>query len=228
MYINIDNVDEAYSKLKSMIVDRKEQVGSFISFLENRTTWLTSPASTKFHLCCHKGLLIHSVGVACNLLEIKEAIMPQLDDESAVICALFHDTGKLGMPDKPLYLKGSTGYYYNPDTVSMGLGLRSLYLVSKYIDLTDDEAQAIAYHDGQYIDENHIVAHRERPLTVLLHFADYWTAHIYEDDKMRKDFVKQNFNSIIRSAGSEHPAQVTPEAMSLHSNASAPKYFRKI
>jgi hypothetical protein len=116
-------------------------------------------------------------------------MMPQLDDESAIICSLFHDVGKLGVAGKPLYIKGVNGYYYNPKVVSMGLGVRSLYLVSKYIELSDDEAQAIAYHDGQYIDDNHIIAHRERPLTLLLHFADYWTAHIYEDDVLRKEYL---------------------------------------
>ena len=71
----------------------------------------------------------------------------------------------------------------NPDVVAMGLAVRSLYLVSQYIQLSDTEAQAIAYHDGQYIDDNKIVAHKEEPLTLLLHWADYWTAHIYEEGR---------------------------------------------
>jgi len=56
-----------------------------------------------------------------------------------------------------------------------------LYLVSKYIPLSDSEAQAILYHDGQYIEDNRGVAQREEPLTLLIHWADYWTAHIFED-----------------------------------------------
>lgn len=34
---------------------------------------------------------------------------------------------------------------------TMSLSLRSLYLVSQYISLSDAEAQAIAYHDGMYV-----------------------------------------------------------------------------
>jgi hypothetical protein len=74
-------------------------------------------------------------------------------------------------------------YKINPDVVAMGLAVRSLYLVTKYISLTDTEAQAITYHDGQYIDDSKIIAHKEEPLTLLVHWADYWTAHIYEEGR---------------------------------------------
>ena len=67
-------------------------------------------------------------------------------------------------------------YKINPDVVAMGLAVQSLYLVTQYIPLS--EAQAIAYHDGQYIEDNKIMAHKEEPLTLLGHWADYHTAHI--------------------------------------------------
>jgi hypothetical protein len=72
----------------------------------------------------------------------------------------------------------------------LGLAIRSLYLVSQYINLTDDEAQAITYHDGQYISENRVIAHKERPLTLLLNYADYWTAHMYEDKNRRRELIE--------------------------------------
>ena len=62
----------------------------------------------------------------------------------------------------------------------MGLAVRSLFLVSQYIPLTEEEAQAIAYHDGQYIEENKVIAHREEPLTLLLSYADNWVGCISE------------------------------------------------
>jgi len=200
-YINQENVDQMYENLKRMVVRRKHEFNAFIEFLENETTWLISPASTKYHLAVEKGLLIHSVGVAYNLMEIKKVMLPQIDDEVCIIIGLFHDVGKLGLPNKPLYLKNENGYHYNPDSVSMGLAVRSLYLISKFLKLTDDEAQAIAYHDGQYIDENKIVAHRESPLTLLAHYADYWTAHIYENDSMRKKVTEEDSWSVLQNRG---------------------------
>jgi hypothetical protein len=56
------------------------------------------------------------------------------------------------MPGKPFYLpeikdgKPTGAYTINPEIVAMGLSLRSMYLVSQYIPLSDEEAQAIAYH----------------------------------------------------------------------------------
>lgn len=78
-----------------------------------------------------------------------------------------------------LLCEKNDGYQTNPDSISMGLALRSLYLTAQFIPLSDEEAKAIACHDGQYVPENRIVAHRETPLTLLLHYADYWTAHIH-------------------------------------------------
>jgi hypothetical protein len=65
----------------------------------------------------------------------------------------------------------------------MGVATRSLMLISKYISLSEDEAQAIAYHDGQYIPEGRTIAHKEKAITLLLHYADYWTSHILERNK---------------------------------------------
>ncbi|MDP3065183.1 MAG: hypothetical protein Q8N08_00445 [Methanobacteriaceae archaeon] len=60
------------------------------------------------------------------------------------------------------------------------IGVRSLYLVSQYIPLSDAEAQAIAYHDGMYVPEGRSVAHKEEPLLLLLHWGDMWTAKVKE------------------------------------------------
>lgn len=183
---------EKYEALKRKVNNRKGQFDRFIALLEGETTWLTSPASTRYHLAEEQGLLKHSVGVTENLLRFRDFLAPKIPEESCVIVGLFHDTGKIGMPGKPLYLQNDNEwlaknrcihYKVNPDVVVMGLAVRSLYLVTQYIPLSDAEAQAIAYHDGQYIDDNKIVAHKEEPLTLLLHWADYWTAHIYEEGR---------------------------------------------
>jgi hypothetical protein len=183
---------DRYDTLKRKVIERKDSFDRLLALLEGETTWLTSPASTRFHLAEEQGLLQHSVGVAETLLRFREALAPAISEESCVIVGLLHDVGKLGMPGKPLYLPNDNEwmvknreirYKVNPDVVAMGLAVRSLYLVTQYIVLTDAEAQAIAYHDGQYIDENKIIAHKEEPLTLLVHWADYWTAHIYEEGR---------------------------------------------
>lgn len=181
-----------YEKLKSKVLIRKDSFKAFIDMLESQTNWLASPASTRYHLNVEGGLLCHSVGVANTLLRFREFLAPEISEESCVIVGLFHDIGKIGFFDKPLYLKNddqwqvrnrNITYKYNPQITHMGLAARSLYLISQYMPLSDAEAQAILYHDGQYIEENKIVAHKEEPLTLLVHWADYWTAHIYEEGR---------------------------------------------
>ena len=181
------SVEEEYNELKSKIVERKKEFEDFVNFLESKTSWLTAPASTKYHLSVEKGLLIHSVGVTKTLLKLRELLAPKLSEESCVIVALFHDVGKIGMPHAPRYLRKGDKFYYNKEQVELSLAPRSLYLVSKYISLSDEEAQAILYHDGQYIEENKYIAHKECPLTLLLTFADTWTAAIYEEGRAIKE-----------------------------------------
>jgi hypothetical protein len=187
----MDNkLKERYDALKSLVVERKSQFDALTAMLETQTSWLESPASTRFHLAEKHGLLRHSVGVAETLLKLRVCLAPQLSEESCAIVGLLHDAGKVGMPHKPLYLPNpddwqrknrGQNYVYNDKVTAMGLAVRSLYLVAKYLPLSDAEAQAICYHDGQYVDENKPVALKEEPLLLLLHWADYWTMHIHED-----------------------------------------------
>ena len=189
-------VNERYEESKKKVVKRKKEFDDFINMLEKDTSWLTSPASTRHHLNTKGGLLEHSVGVAETLLTLREALTPEISEEACVIVGLFHDVGKIGMPGKPRYIKNTNEweirnrnmvYKINPQEVQMGIAARSLYIIGKYIPLSDSEAQAILYHDGQYIDANKEVAHKETPLAVLAHWADYWTCHIYEEGRYIKE-----------------------------------------
>jgi len=190
------SLEKEYSELKAKVVERKKDFDEFVTFLETETTWLSSPASTKYHLSEEKGLLKHSVGVTKTLLQLREFMALALSEESCVLVALFHDVGKIGMPHAPRYLKKGNQFVYNTDQVEMQIAQRSLYLVSKYIPLSDEEAQAILYHDGQYIPENKAIAHRECPLTLLLTFADTWTTAVHEDGRE----IKENKNYYRRAS----------------------------
>lgn len=198
--VNKDNVDELYADLKTRIIKRKTEFDHFADFLENRTSWMTSPASLEGPMAHEKGLLIHSVGVAKQLLRIKEALMPQLDDESAIIMALFHDVGKVGVEGKPLFLleekittsalglglgrnTAPASYIINPKLVQMSVGVRSLFLVSQYMLLSDDEAQAICYQGDRLQ-----ISGKENPLTMVLETANRWQTKIYENDEVMRQY----------------------------------------
>ena len=191
-----NDLQKRYNALKALVVRRKEEFDRLMQYLETKTEYLTAPASTRFHMSRECGLVEHTVNVGETLLRIKAQLAPQISDESCVLVALLHDLGKAGMPGEPLYLKnqpterqrqygyGPTWpYSFNDKLLYMSVPLRSLYLSLPYIDLTEEETQAIMYHDGQYIEDNRSVATKECPLTLLLHYADNWSAFVLEKDE---------------------------------------------
>jgi hypothetical protein len=172
----------AYGQLKDLVKNRRKSFRDFARFMETKTGWLSSPASTRFHMSCESGLLQHSVLVTQTMLQLRNTLAPDISDESCVIVGLFHDAGKAGLPGHPHYLMTDKGYRVNHDTVELSVPHRSLFLLSRFIELTVEEAQAILYHDGQYVAENAFVAHKECPLTLLVTFADTWSSSVREGD----------------------------------------------
>ena len=190
---------ERYEILKGKVADRQAEFAELMAFVENETAYMTTPASIKYHLCREQGLLEHSVNVAETMLKLREVLAPEISEESCVIVALMHDLGKAGIPGEPQYLPNepsekqkavgypaSTAYRFNKNLTYLSVPVRSLYLCGARFPLTQEEAQAIVYHDGQYVDDNHSVATREEPLTLLLQYADNWSGFVIE----KEDIVK--------------------------------------
>lgn len=192
-------VTERYENLKSRVISRRDEFSRLMEFVENETDYLNSPASTRFHLCTKHGLLEHSVNVAENMLKLRNAIAPDIDEESCIITALIHDLGKAGMPGNPQYIANeptakqkqygygpSVPYRMNDNLIYLSVPLRSLYLALPRISLTESEVQAIMYHDGQYVDDNKSVATKETPLLLLLQYADTWSTFVTEKETRGK------------------------------------------
>ena len=184
-----------YEDLKAKVKRRAGEFADLAVFIETKTAWLAAPASTRFHLSKEGGLLEHSVNVAETLLRIKETLYPMIEDESCVIVGLLHDLGKAGTPEGAQYLKNEPTerqrqygygptypYSFNKDLTYLSVPVRSLYLILPFMHLSEDEAQAIVYHDGQYVEDNRSVAKSERPLTLLLQYADNWCAFVIEKE----------------------------------------------
>lgn len=193
-------IEERYREILNRVNKRKKEVEEFAAFLEEKTAWLKSPASTRFHLNRKGGLLEHSVHVAEILFRLRETLAPDIHEESCTLVGLFHDAGKAGLPGKPYYLpndneweiqKRGITYKVNPELVKVGIPQRSLLLISKLVPLNQEEVQAILYHDGLYVPEGEKVAHREEPLTLLLHWADYWSSQIIEEG--RRPFSREEY-----------------------------------
>ena len=186
-------VRERYENLKRKATHRAEPFAKLMNYLECDTEWLRAPASTRFHLCREGGLLEHSVNVAETLLQIKALLASDISDESCVIVGLLHDLGKVGVPGTPQYIvnepterqkqygySASAAYRFNTDLTYLSVPARSLYLALPFLPLSETEAQAILYHDGQYVEDNRSAAKKEEALTLMLHYADSWCGFIVE------------------------------------------------
>jgi len=147
---------------KALTFIKREGIEDLVFYLKNVTDFFTAPASTNFHGNYEGGLLEHSVNVTQFALHNFNVIVTRKPDleylrESVVICALFHDLAKINLyskAEKWVKDKNSKWIAYEgyeiKDSFPLPHSTKSLYLISKYIKLTDTEALAITYHMGAF------------------------------------------------------------------------------
>ena len=169
----LDMID--LKKLVVKIKKRKEEVEKFLDYLKNNTDFFTAPASSKYHSAYEGGLLHHSILVTKKMLDLNEALNAGLDEESIVIAGLFHDVGKIGF-----YKWNGFSYERVGSKTGAPHEILSLVYTSKFLDLTPDESHAILYHNGLYTPLGQELRGKERPLTLILHFADMWCSRFVE------------------------------------------------
>jgi len=186
-------LSDVYINLKSIVDDeRKEDFGNLMTFLEQKTAYLSSPASSKYHLSVPGGLLFHSCSVTQQLLKLKKISAPEISNASCVIVGLLHDAGKAGVEGQEQYIvkeptdkqkqygyTATPPYLYNDQIVFMEHETRSLYLIQKHLKLTEQEWCAIAYHNEPW--NGNKSSFKKNKLLTLLQQADYWSALYLED-----------------------------------------------
>ncbi|MBE7053434.1 MAG: HD domain-containing protein [Ruminococcaceae bacterium] len=166
-------------------------IGALVNFLE-KTGFFDAPCSTGYHLCYEGGLLEHSLNVydfaysLCVAWNIPEDV---ISEDSLIIACLLHDIGKAGEIDKMYYapnvLKSGERSKSKPYVVDSSLSFmsheaRGLKNICKFIDLTEDEEFAIYHHNGMYGDAKYSLNGKERPLQLVLHFADLYCSRVTE------------------------------------------------
>jgi len=184
---------------------KREGIKDLITWLEN-SDFFTSPASTEFHGNYDGGLLDHTMNVLQFALYNFNYLIKQKPEleylkESVVICALFHDLCKVNTyVKKQKWTKDEEGKWkeyfgYKPeDKFPFGHGEKSVYIISKFMKLTDLEAMAIRWHMGST--ETSVnsfnspqayayYAAIEHPLVRLIHCADMLSLMIEEKKDLK-------------------------------------------
>ena len=177
---------EKYLSYFSLI--KRDGASELVKFIES-TDFFTAPGSTRYHGNYEGGLVDHTI----NVCERLRQLAPEYPAETVVIVSLLHDLCKANFykVDYKNQKNNATGqwervpYYAIDDQQPIGNhGDKSVFLIMKYMQLTDEEIAAIRFHMGA-CQEGDIRgwgnACEKYPLTVLLHIADLQAT--YFDDR---------------------------------------------
>lgn len=181
---------------------------ALIGYLQN-SDFFFAPASTKYHSNYDGGLCQHSLNVyyaLINLYEQYKDFTGPIDENSLLVCGLFHDISKINFYEKTIMNKK---IYNEQGSKHDNLGKyewvsveawtvrdpedrflagtheeNSVLLLSRFIPLNHDETVAIMNHHmntgngNTNIDQSQIC--NKYPLAVLLHLADFAATYLEE------------------------------------------------
>lgn len=160
--------------------------------------FFTAPCSGGNHLAEEGGLAKHSLNVLNAATDMSlglsqgELMPKELKDSLTIVC-LLHDLGKMGQYGKENYVENtlksgkqsaSKPYKTNPDLLYVDHEVRSIVIAQQYIDLTEEEQQAILWHNGLYGNFRYQIQGKETALYLILHFADMWASRVLEGEAL--------------------------------------------
>lgn len=177
-----------------------------------KSDFYKAPASTKYHLSCEGGLLLHSL----NVLAALQTVLRPTDAgdgtyeyspagkaiayttwESIVFMALLHDICKTNFYTVSTrnVKNEETGkwekqpFYTVADKMPLGHGAKSAMIIKEYMKLTSEEMYAIWWHMGFSGTEDTLTlsqAIQNYPLIWALHTADMMASCFMEGEKGNK------------------------------------------
>ena len=178
---------ETRKKIKNLLLQtERKSIENLIEWME-QNGFFDAPCSSKYHLAEPGGLAKHSLNVFKTAMEESIAFYRGKENEvtfefinAITICSLLHDIGKTGQFGKTNYLPDSDSLYKtNGELLYIPHEVRSIAILSKFIDLTEEEQYAILYHNGLYSNLDNFKG-KETPLLMILHFADMWASRVVE------------------------------------------------
>lgn len=199
-------IKDFYEPIKDLLIKTKRSgMDKLVAHMEENG-FFNAPCSTQHHLSKPGGLAEHSFNVWEIAQDISQALCYIVPSDSLTIVALLHDIGKMGQFNKPNYvpnmLKGratkanpnpepyqstSKPYISNPELMYVDHEVRALSIISKFIDLTEEEQQAILWHNGLYGPFKYEIQGKETPLYMILHWADMWASRVVEVEENKTE-----------------------------------------
>ena len=178
--------------------DRRKGMHDLVEYLEHGTDFFEAPASTKHHCAYVGGLAEHSLNVHGVLVQLVETFGTRIPYDSIAITALLHDVCKTNFyVREQAWRKDDRGKWESytrwgiNDLLPLGHGEKSLFIISKFIQLSDEEAAAIRWHMGAWTDgvtssytlgKAYNAAVDKYQLVMLLATADNLATHLIEKE----------------------------------------------
>lgn len=174
---------------------KRDGVEDLINYLLNESDYFIAPASTVYHLCEDGGLAQHSLNVLGILMHLNETMKAGVSNESIVLCALMHDLCKTNFYVPFMKnVKNDDGQWVQKETYKVqdefpaGHSEKSLFILMRYIKLTEEEVLAINWHMGGFDSRAKDAgclrdAFSKYPLVPLLHTADLLSCYLIEKNQ---------------------------------------------
>lgn len=153
------DIDTIKNIILNDLISIKNEVNGIdnILYLLNNSDYFTAPASTKYHLSCPHGLMIHSYNVTQNMLALNELYQANLPKRTIYICGYLHDINKINsyvetnrnikISNKWIKIKS---YNFEKDGIQGHGDLSVIMLLKNRLEMTDDEIAAIQMHMGAF------------------------------------------------------------------------------
>jgi hypothetical protein len=169
---------------------KRDGINKLLEWLES-TDFYIAPASSKYHGSHSGGLVEHSINTYNHLVKLNSIYQISDSPETITIVSLFHDVCKIGCykeDTRNVKVNGvweTQPYFAFDEQFKYGAhAAKSVYLIMKYIQLTDEEAVCIQGHMGVYDkpcnDYATSSAFEAFPLALLVHTADMLSTCIDE------------------------------------------------
>lgn len=175
--ITEEEIKQNKKEITSLLSEiKREGKKNLINWL-NESNFFVSPASTMFHGNYRGGLAKHSLMVYQEFDRLVEYYGLNVPRESRIISGILHDCCKIDLYEENLLKSGNVSEskpYKSKDIFPVGHGEKSIILIQRHIQLTEQEGVLIRWHMGPYDPaykdyEDKIEKYKE---AVLLHHAD--------------------------------------------------------
>ena len=175
-----EQIENNWNYLKGLLKSvKRDGIDDLIAYIES-TDFKLSPASTQYHHSYIGGLVVHTIEVYKNAVELNKVMKFKIKDEELIMASILHDLCKANTYNVEKRNKKINGQWHEVDAFTfddkwpIGHASKSVIVAQMFVKLTDLEVSMMIGHMGPYAgDPNRYTQLAEKyPEIILLHTAD--------------------------------------------------------